>query len=230
MNCHIFYKGEYMYKNVIFDVDGTLLDTLEDIRLAINDALKECGYEKVYNLNEAHSLVGSGAYVLVKRAIAYKTNNKEEIDRVYKALMPYYKMYQGQHTKPFDGIIEMLSFLKKQGVNLYVLTNKPNHLTQIIVQQFFSDFIIASQGVIDGLPIKPSKEFTMMFLNKYNLKKEESLFVGDSEVDIKTGVNANLDMALVTWGYADYDCLDKSNATFVASDTLKLYKFIIDNK
>jgi phosphoglycolate phosphatase len=219
-----------MYKNVIFDVDGTLLDTLEDIRLAINAALKECGYDKVYDIKEAHTLVGSGAYVLVKRAIAYKTCDKKEIDRVYKALMPYYEFYQGQHTKPFDGILEMLAKLKKSGVHLYVLTNKPDLLTQIIVHKFFANFIIDSQGVIDGFPIKPSNEFTTMFLNKNHLKNDESLFVGDSEVDITTGTNGNLDMVLVTWGYADYEHMDKTNASFVADSPDILFKFIIDNK
>ena len=193
-----------MYKYIIFDLDGTLMDTLNDIKDAMNVALKQIGYNKQFNYEEAKSLVGSGAYVMMERAIRYSNGDIKDLDKLGQTFLPLYKEYQGRTTRPYDGMVDTLKTLKSRGYKLFILTNKPHHLVTELFDKFFGyDLFSDYQGQIVGEACKPDPTFTYKLLNKHNIKVSDCLFVGDSNIDVLVGKNVNMDTCLCLYGYGD---------------------------
>ena len=193
-----------MYKYIIFDLDGTLMDTLNDIKDAMNVALKQIGYNKQFNYEEAKSLVGSGAYVMMERAIRFSCGDIKDLDKLGQTFLPLYKEYQGRTTRPYEGMIETLKILKSRGYELFILTNKPHHLVDELFDKFFGyDLFSDYQGQIVGEACKPDPIFTYKLLNKHNIKVSDCLFVGDSNIDVLVGKNVNMDTCLCLYGYGD---------------------------
>lgn len=212
-----------MYKALIFDLDGTLLDTLGDIRLAINDALKKCGYDYQYSLKEAHELIGNGADVLVKKALRDKGDDPKAFKDLKAAYMPLYKEYQDLHTKPFNGLPETLRFLAERGLKLFVSSNKPDDLAKAILKNHYEKGTFVSiLGNMEGVPPKPNPITVLRILEISNLKKKDCLYIGDSEVDLKTAANAKIDFGIVTWGYGKYKAELLSQAKYVITKPKQL--------
>lgn len=193
-----------MYKNLIFDLDGTLLDTLPDIRYAINLALEECGYDYSFSLADTHYLIGNGADTLVKRALKENSEDMEAFSALKKVYMRNYAEYQNVHTKPFNGLVPVLEFLKERGINLFVVTNKPDALAHVVVKAHFGKLFTSVMGHSEGNPVKPDPYLLNLLFSEFDLKKEDCLFIGDSEVDVDTAKNGGLKCGLVTWGYGYY--------------------------
>lgn len=193
------------YKNLIFDLDGTLIDTIEDISFAMNEALSVLPLPQRFDKESTKLLIGDGADMAIKRALLDKGDDPILFEKLKKEYMPRYKRYQNVHAKPFPGMKETLLELKELGISLYVLTNKPHELAEFILKAHFGDVFAAIQGQVEGAPVKPDPTLTNALLEREELKKEESLFVGDSLVDILTARNASLDVVLVGWGYGTYD-------------------------
>lgn len=136
-----------MYKSIIFDLDGTLLNTLIDIRAAINAALKQCGYDYSYSLKESKTLIGNGTDVLVRRALREIGDDEAAFAQLKSAYLPFYESMQNLHTKPYNGLPEVLRFLKDKGVGLMVATNKPDKLAkQLLDAQFGHGFFLDVGG------------------------------------------------------------------------------------
>lgn len=212
-----------MYETFIFDLDGTLLQTLPDIRLAINEALKRCGYSYSFSLKEARALIGNGADMLVKRALKEKGDDPEAFAELKAAYMPLYRDYQNLHAKPFNGMKEVLTFLKERGLRLFVATNKPNALAQFIVEDHFGKGLFtAIEGHEEGEPVKPDPLIVNRFVEKYGIDKSKSLFIGDSYVDVDTAQNAGVKSCLVTWGYGFYKKALLERADYVISKPKQL--------
>lgn len=192
------------YQALIFDLDGTILDTLTDIRLAINEALLQAGFPLSYSLKDTKTLVGNGADVLVHRALG-GYDNDENFLKLKKAYMPLYEAYQNRHTKPFNGLPTVLKYLQNKGLSLFVCTNKPDKLAQEIVTSLYGEGLFKEiHGHEEGSPVKPDPLIVDYFVGKYGLLKDECLFLGDSITDFLTAKNASLDFAIVTWGYGQY--------------------------
>ena len=212
-----------MYETFIFDLDGTLLQTLPDIRLAINEALKRCGYPYSFSLKDARALIGNGADMLVKRALKEKGDDPEAFAELKAAYMPLYRDYQNLHAKPFNGMKEVLTFLKERGLRLFVATNKPNALAQFIVEDHFGKGLFtAIEGHEEGEPVKPDPLIVNRFVEKYGIDKSKSLFIGDSYVDVDTAQNAGVKSCLVTWGYGFYKKALLERADYVISKPKQL--------
>lgn len=203
------------YKAVIFDLDGTLLDTIQDIATAINDALKEINIPLSYTPLDVHRLIGNGAATLMHRALN-EYDNEENFEKLKAAYLPKYEAYQTRHTKPFPGIMKVLKACKKQRKFLFVSTNKPHPLARAIIDAKFGyDVFLEVKGQMPNSPIKPDAEVVNYFLKKYGLNKKDVLYVGDSIVDVETASNAGVNSCLCTWGYGQYDWTVTSKATFV---------------
>lgn len=204
-----------MIQNLIFDLDGTLLDTITDIRRAINDALKVCGIPLSYSKKETRSLIGDGADNLVHRALGpYDT--ERNFAAVKAAYLPRYGEYQEVHTKPFNGIVPTLEYLKNRGISLFVCTNKPDAYAQIIVKKFFGDSLfVAIRGLREGEAPKPNPAIVQSFFEAYHLDPKETLFVGDSVTDLHTAQNAGLPLALCLYGYGFYKKGLKEEAAYL---------------
>jgi phosphoglycolate phosphatase len=215
-----------MYKAVIFDLDGTLLDTLEDLAYACNYALEKCGF-KTHEVNEYKRYLGQGRYKLIEKSLEEKDRTPNNIQTVMDIYNEYYTEHIKDFTKPYDGIVELLEELKAKGLKLCVISNKPDKFTQDIVKDFFGNLIDVVYGQREGVPAKPDPAAVLEVIDIIGLRKDDVIFVGDSEVDIRTGKNAKMDVAGVTWGFRDRQELELEHPDYIVLDAGELKKIII---
>lgn len=214
-----------MYKAIVFDLDGTLLDTLGDLANATNAALKEYGYP-VRERAEIRNFVGNGAAKLLERASGVRG---AACDR----LLAYFKVYYGEHckeeTKPYDGIEELLHTLKERGIATAVVSNKPDYAVKLLAKEYFPAYMQAAVGEreADGIRKKPAPDSLFAVMEELGVKKAETLFVGDSEVDIQTAKNAGVDCVSVDWGFKDRAFLEENGATKIISRPSELLRCIL---
>ncbi|MBO5411343.1 MAG: HAD-IA family hydrolase [Clostridia bacterium] len=212
------------YEAVLFDLDGTLTDTLEDLKNSVNFALSQFGFPE-RSIDEVRSFVGNGVRRLVFLSVPEGTDEKtaEDCLAVFKA---YYKEHSLVNTKPYDGIIPMLERLRKNGFRMAVVTNKMDSAAQDIVRIFFDGLIDAAVGQIDGVAQKPEPDGIFLALEKLGVEKEKSLYVGDSEVDCKTAENAGIPCIGVSWGFRGRSVLEANGAAAVIDRPEDLFDLI----
>lgn len=201
------------YKAIVFDLDGTLTDTLADLKNSVNHALSEFGFP-ARSLEEIRSFVGNGVRRLIYLSVPENTPDEvsEKCLDVFKA---YYKDHSCVETKPYDGIIEMLSELKSRGIKTAVVTNKMHEAAVDIVKFFFDGLIDVTIGQIDGVAQKPQPDSVFLALQKLGVSKDNAAYVGDSEVDCMTAQNAGIPCIGVTWGFRDREILENNGAQFI---------------
>ena len=194
------------FKHLIFDLDGTLLDTIEDICLAINTALEKCGYPQRFNRETTKALIGDGADALIRRALLEKGSDLQAFSQIKPIYMELYRIHQVERAKPFDGLVNVLNELKDRGVDFCCVTNKPEPLAYTILEMHYGEgFFQKIIGASEEYPVKPHPASTNACIEMLRFKKEDCLYVGDSHVDVETGHNAGLPVALCLWGYeTDY--------------------------
>lgn len=209
-----FFEGIFMkYDAVIFDLDGTLTDTLEDLKNSVNFAMREFGFPE-RTTDEVRSFVGNGVKRLIDLSVPENTSDEVSAEclSVFKS---FYKDNSLVSTKPYDGIIPMLEKLKKDGVKTAVVTNKMHEAAVDIVNLFFGELIDVTIGQIDGVAQKPQPDGIYSALEKLGVSKEKSIYVGDSEVDCITAKNAGIPCIGVTWGFRDREILVGNGADFI---------------
>lgn len=221
-----------MEKLVIFDLDGTLLDTIDDIRNALNKALNNLGFNINYTKEEVTSFVGSGATMLATRAL--KKFNISDEETILKLKDEYNRLYAKSSsilTKPFDGIKEMLEKLKKENTKLVVFSNKPDSDTKSVINTYFdSNTFEIVRGQIEGIKVKPSPEGLIKILENYPCIDTNNIYyVGDSDVDMETGINANLKVVAVTWGYRSEELLKSYNPYRIVNTVTELFNILKNN-
>ena len=190
------------YEHIIFDLDGTLLDTIPDLLYNLNKTFKELGLRGNFNEREMASFIGSGKNEQVKRALKARFLKESHFDAVNALLTKYYEQNTATYTKVFRGVKETLAALKAQNVVLYVATNKPHAIAVEVVSKFFDDntFILVRGDKGDGI-IKPNPKFLGTILKDIDAPLEKVLFVGDSHVDYLSAKNASINAAIVPHGY-----------------------------
>ncbi len=203
------------YKLAIFDLDGTILDTLEDLTDGVNYALSECGYP-VRTIDEVRSFVGNGIRKLIERALPVGTP-EAEIDRVHGIFAPYYKAHCDVKTKPYDGIPEMLHKLRDAGILTAVLSNKGDFAVQPLIRQYFPGLFDMALGERPGVPRKPAPDGVYEILEQLDVQKADAVYIGDSNVDIETARNAGLACVCVDWGFRDRAQLMDAGADRIVS-------------
>lgn len=208
------------YELVIFDLDGTILDTLEDLTDSMNHVLEKYGYPS-RTIEEIRSFVGNGLMMLVRRAIAPETD-EAVIQTVFAELKVYYKEHCADKTKPYDGMIELLELLKKEGCRLAVVSNKADYAVQILCEQYFPGIFDMAVGEKENVRKKPAPDSVNAVLQELQTDKEKAVYVGDSEVDIETAKNAGLDALLVTWGFRETEFLRERGAENLVSSIEEL--------
>lgn len=209
-----FFEGIFMkYDAVIFDLDGTLTDTLEDLKNSVNFAMREFGFPE-RTTDEVRSFVGNGVKRLIDLSVPENTSDEVSAEclSVFKS---FYKDNSLVSTKPYDGIIPMLEKLKKDGVKTAIVTNKMHEAAVDIVNLFFGELIDVAIGQIDGVAQKPQPDGIYSALEKLGVSKEKSVYVGDSEVDCITAKNAGIPCIGVTWGFRDREILVGNGADFI---------------
>lgn len=216
-----------MIKAVIFDMDGTVLNTIDDIWVAVNQALKLKGLEEK-SVDEVKKAVGNGAFKLIERVVP-KAYTPEETKVLFRLYQDYYDEHSQVYTKPYPGIIDLLKELKKRNFKLGVVSNKFEHLVQDLNHDFFYDLFDVAVGEVKGIPIKPAPDMVYKALDLLGVIKEETLFVGDSEVDIDTAANAYIKSVGVTWGFREEALLKEHNADYIISEPSELL-LVIDKE
>lgn len=209
------------YKLAIFDLDGTILDTLEDLSDSVNYALSQYGYP-VRSIDEIRSFVGNGLLMLVRRAIVPETD-EAVIQQVLAVQKEYYKEHCADKTKPYEGVLELLDELKAAGCKLAVVSNKADYAVQILCKQYFGDVFDLAVGEKENVRRKPAPDAVDKVLEEFQIKKEQAVYIGDSEVDIETAQNAKIQAILVNWGFRDALFLKEHGAKTIVStmDELK---------
>lgn len=209
-----FFEGIFMkYDAVIFDLDGTLTDTLEDLKNSVNFAMREFGFPE-RTTDEVRSFVGNGVKRLIDLSVPENTPDEVSAECL-SVFKNFYKDNSLVSTKPYDGIIPMLEKLKKDGVKTAVVTNKMHEAAVDIVNLFFGELIDVTIGQIDGVAQKPQPDGIYSALEKLGVSKEKSVYVGDSEVDCITAKNAGIPCIGVTWGFRDREILVGNGADFI---------------
>ena len=213
-----------MRKICIFDFDGTLADTMENIAFYVTKTLNEYNLPSI-NTKIVNSFVGNGAAKLIERALEYVKSDLS-CGNVLKTYMSHYDNDPCHLVKIYDGIEKALISLKENGYDLAVLSNKPHTSTSLIIEKLFpKDTFYMYLGKSDKFKIKPDPEAVNYIAEGFN--KEESFFIGDSDVDIKTGKNANLKTIAVTWGFRSREILEAENPDFIADNAEEMLKHIL---
>lgn len=190
-----------MTKIAIFDLDGTLLNTIADIAAATNHALSLYGYP-THECNAYRFFVGSGINMLFFRALPEEARTEKVIAKIRVAFKEYYKVHGEDQTRPYDGICELLAELQEKGVALAVASNKYHEATTALVRKFFPEFEFAAVlGQREGVPVKPDPQVIYDILEQTGFSKEEVLYIGDSDVDMLTANAASVKGVGVGWGF-----------------------------
>lgn len=189
-------------KLVIFDLDGTLLDTIDDIAAACNHALKACGFPE-RKRDEYYMLVGRGITNLFRGALPEGMKTEHEVERMRGYFLTYYNAHSCDLTKPYAGIVEMLTALSSKGIRFAIASNKYQEGTENLVRRFFGEFRFECiLGQRDGKPIKPDPQIVLEAMKAVpEITREEVVYCGDSDVDMMTGNNAGVRTIGVTWGF-----------------------------
>ena len=191
-----------MTKLVIFDLDGTLLDTMEDIAGACNHALEACGCPQ-RRLDEYNMLVGRGILNLFRGALPQDRCTEDMVQKMYNHFVPYYNEHICDKTKPYPGIYEMLDRLAAEGISFAVASNKYQEGTEQLVEKFFGEYdFVKILGQRDGKPIKPDPMIVKEAMEGLEgVTEDEVIYCGDSDVDMQTGINAKVKTIGATWGF-----------------------------
>lgn len=203
------------YNLVIFDMDGTILNTLEDLTDSVNHALSDSGYPE-RTITEIKSFVGNGIRKLIERAVPDGTGT-EDADKVYNTFTDYYKLHCADKTKPYDGIPKLLKDLRNFGCKTAVVSNKADYAVQELCRQYFDNMFDKAVGDRKGIQKKPAPDSVNEVLLKLDVKKEKAVYIGDSDVDIETALNAGIDCIIVDWGFRDREFLISKGAQTIVS-------------
>lgn len=212
------------YSAAVFDMDGTILDTLEDLAGAINYALRQNGLAE-HSIDEVRNFVGNGLKKLVERAVPDSTPFQVQ-EKVFETFNDYYKNHCSVNTKPYPGIIEMLKELKESGMKLAVCSNKPDYGVKALCNQHFKGLFDIALGIKEGLKTKPNPDTVNEILKDLNCEKKAAIYIGDSDVDIQTAKNAEIDCISVCWGFRSKEFLLQNGAKKIVSNAEELLKAV----
>ncbi len=213
------------YKLAIFDLDGTILDTLQDLTDSTNYVLNTNGYP-IHTIDEVRRYVGNGIYLLIKRALPKGTDEKE-IQRLFEQFVSYYKDHCAIKTKPYEGIKDLLVSLKEKGIKRAVVSNKGDFAVKILIDKYFPDLFEISVGQKDGVRKKPYPDSVNEVLKELDCKNQDAVYIGDSEVDIQTAMNANMECISVSYGFRSKEFLKENKARLIVDDVKGLYKELL---
>ena len=201
------------YQTYIFDLDGTLLNTLYDLTISTNYALRS-NHMPEHSIDDVRNFVGNGVKKLMERAIPQGQANPL-FNATYTCFCHHYLAHNLDNTAPYEGILPMLAELKKRGKNLAVVSNKFYAATQNLCHHFFNDYIDVAIGERENIHKKPAPDTVFEALRQLKVDKEGSVYIGDSDVDIETAHNCGIPCISVLWGFRSYDFLVKHGATRV---------------
>ena len=207
-------KKQMKYKAIIFDLDGTLTDTLEDLFISVNYALRSCGLPE-RSLDEVRRFVGNGVRKLIERAVPEDTG-LTMLEKCFDTFRAHYVIHCQDHTCLYPGIATLLMSLHAKGYRMAVVSNKLQSGVNELARTFFHGVIDVAIGEQQGIPRKPAPDMVEAALGQLGVSKDEAIYVGDSDVDLQTAANAGLPCISVLWGFRTRDFLVAHGATTFA--------------
>lgn len=216
-----------MYKACIFDLDGTLTDTLESLTYSVNETLKEMDLPEITS-EQCRAFVGNGARVLMEKALAASVD--ENLSRLEEGMERYGRIFDQNctyHVVPYPGILSMLEEMHQKGMSLAVLTNKPHRQAVHVVEEIFGkDRFQIIQGQKEGVPRKPDPTAALQIAERFHATPEETVYIGDSEVDVATGMAAKMMTIGVSWGFRKRQVLEEAGAKYIADRPDEIMEWI----
>lgn len=218
-----------MTRLAIFDLDGTLLDTVKDLGEATNYALKTLGFKEREG-EEYKILCGKGIYNLFKDALPEGDSTEDNIKKMASLFLPYYDEHKCDYTRPYSGIINMLDAITEAGVKIALASNKYQDGAEKLVKHFFGKYdFLKIMGQEDGRPIKPDPAIVdIIIAEDGDISKDEVVYIGDSNVDMQTGINAGVRTIGVTWGFRSRQELEAYSPWRIAESPEELKAFILE--
>lgn len=233
-------------KAAVFDMDGTILDTLEDLGKSLNYALGACGHRGDFGQEATKAFFGSGIRVAITRALALEQGfpqdkldvigtaeepdlgiDPAEVERIREIYAPYYQAHCNDETGPYPGIPELLALLQRRGVKTAVVSNKPDPAVRKLAEEVFPGGFDFALGETPELARKPAPDMVRRCLSEFGLEPREAVYIGDSEVDLQTAENAGLPYILVDWGFRSRAYLEKRGADLIVSSCEEIAEKIL---
>lgn len=215
-----------MKKLVIFDLDGTLLNTIADLAAATNYALQACGYP-THDTDAYRFFVGNGINKLFERALPEGSRSKENVLKIRSLFVPYYNEHNADLSRPYPGIENLLETLQKKGYMLAVASNKYHEATQKLIKQYFPRInFLAILGQRENIPAKPNPQVVYEIMEKAGVERNEVVYIGDSSVDMQTGANAGVTTIGVCWGFRPRTELEAYSPSLIAEQAEDILHFL----
>ena len=211
------------YSAIFFDLDGTVVDSLQDIVDAVNHTMDRFGLPR-HTPDALKPHLGWGVGHLMRAILPDFSQTR--VDEVLDHYRPYYARHAGDKSRPFDGILPMMERLKDDGLLLAILSNKPDAAVQPLARQYFSGLVSLAVGELEGVRRKPHPDMVEAAARQLNVPLKRCLYVGDTEVDIDTAKNAGIECACVTWGFRTREQLKKAGATIIVDTPEELEGYI----
>lgn len=215
------------YELAVFDLDGTVLDTLNDLKNSLNYALGEFSMPS-RSLDETRAFVGNGIRKLIERGVPAGTP-VEVTDEVEKVFNGHYAVHCTDTTKPYDGIHELIARLRSLGIKTAVVSNKADYAVQTLCKRYFDGLFDFCVGARENVRKKPYPDSVNEVIRTLGADRKKTVYIGDSEVDIKTAVNAYVPCLSVTWGFRDVPQLIENGATDIVPDMNTLFKKLTED-
>lgn len=212
------------YKALFLDLDGTILDTLDDLTDSVNFALENNGFAP-RTKKEIRSFLGNGSTYLIKKAIPHEVE-ESVFEKVFKEYKTCYQNNCSIKTKPYDGVLKFLKNAKENGLKLVMITNKPQEIAEILVDKYFENMFELVYGQSSKIKTKPDPESIDLAKKQLNLKNSEIFYIGDSLVDLKTAEVSELDYAIVAYGFADKKDIIAAGANNIVDRIDDIWKMI----
>ncbi len=217
-----------IYDTVIFDLDGTLLNTLEDIKDSVNFALMEFSFP-TKSIIEVRKHVGNGAQHLMKQMVPNNTN-PEVLNQCFQSYQQHYALNSQNKTKPYDGVLHLLNQLKEKKLKLAVVSNKFDSSVKSLCRDYFADYIQIAIGESPNVARKPAPDSVYTVIRDLNADKNKVIYVGDSDVDVYTAHNAGIPCIGVTWGFREREVLENAGADFIIDKPEELMDCLSHNR
>ena len=216
-----------MKKLFIFDLDGTLLDTVADLGNSCNHVFTEAGFP-THPIDAYYKFVGNGIAKLIERALPAEEATAENIEKLLPPFRAYYNLHMADDTKPYRGVCELLAELQAKGVQLAVASNKYQAATENLVKKYFPEInFVAVFGQRDNVPVKPDPAIVHDIMQAAGIEDTaEIIYIGDSLVDLNTAKNSNVEFAAVTWGFCPRESLAENNPAHIA-DTIEELRAVL---
>ncbi len=212
------------YRLMIFDLDGTLLNTLEDLTDSVNYVLWRHGFPE-RTLEEVRGFIGNGIRKLIERSVPAGTQ-PFMIEECFQEFIPYYKAHCADKTCPYDGIPELLGKIRETDIKMAVVSNKADYAAKELCAAYFPGMFDEVVGERVGIHRKPSPDSVNEVIHLLGVPKEETVYIGDSDVDVETAKNAGIDGIFVAWGFKGEDFLRNAGAEKIVSNVQELFEII----